>query len=119
MKSSGSISAFTTRNTYIIAAVLASAFFAIAAVAAPPSLERGKELFNGTALSGNGKSCADCHSNGKGLERTTVYDEDELADIVNQCIRKPLDGKGLEPTSTDMKSLIIYIRSLAASGNGG
>jgi len=118
MKSSCIVSTFATRDSYIVAAVLASALFAIAAVAVPPSLERGKVLFNGTALAGNGKSCVDCHPNGKGLERTSDYDEDELADIVNQCIRKPLDGKGLDPTSVDMKSLIIYIRSRAASGNG-
>ena len=101
-----------------IAALVSSILLPLTAMATDmPSLDRGRELFSGTTLGSNGKSCAGCHRDGKGLERISSYDEGELADIVNQCIRKPLAGKGLAPSSSDMRSLIIYIRSLNTSGS--
>ncbi|HTP65403.1 MAG TPA: cytochrome C, partial [Geobacteraceae bacterium] len=87
-------------------------FFASLALAAGPSLERGKELFNSTRLGTNGKSCAGCHQGGKRLAGAASHDEGELATIVNQCIATMLKGKPLDPGSADMKSLIMYIKSL-------
>jgi cytochrome c len=84
--------------------------------AAEPSIERGKELFNSTKLGSNGKSCATCHRDGKKLERAATYDEEELGEIINQCIKKPLDGKALELYSSDMKSLIMFVKSFAGPG---
>jgi cytochrome c peroxidase len=95
---------------------LIPALSASLALAADPSMERGKELFNGTTLGTNGKSCATCHQEGKRLESVVTYEEGELADIVNRCIEKPLKGKAIDPASTDMKSLIMYIRSFADAG---
>jgi len=98
-------------------AVAVAALMALTGMAASDtSLERGRELFNGSTLGSNGKSCGGCHRDGKGLEKAATYDEGELADIINQCIKKPLEGKGLDPSSGDMKSLINYIRSLASPG---
>lgn len=79
------------------------------------SLSKGKELFTGKQLGTSGKSCSTCHPNGKGLEKAAAYDEGELGEIINQCIRKPLKGKALDPASVEMKSLIVYIRSVTPS----
>lgn len=81
-----------------------------------PSVERGKELFSSAELGTSGKSCAACHPDGKKLESAAAYDEEQLAGIVNQCIKKPLQGKVLDPGSTEMKSLIMYIRTFAKPG---
>ena len=82
------------------------------AMAGGPSIERGRELFNGVQLGTNGKSCATCHREGKKLERAASYDERRLSGIINQCIEKALAGKSIDPASTDMKSLIMYIKGL-------
>jgi cytochrome c len=76
---------------------------------------KGKELFTGKKLGTNGKSCSTCHPDGKGLAKAAAYDGEELGTIINQCIIKPLKGTALEPTSTEMRSMILYIRSLAPS----
>ena len=83
---------------------------------AGPSMESGKELFSSTKLGTNGKSCATCHRDGKKLEQAATYDDGELGEIINQCIINPLEGKGLDPSSSDMKSLIIFIRGFARPG---
>jgi cytochrome c len=94
--------------------LLLLAFPAILRAGEGPSVERGKELFTGSTLGTNGKSCASCHSGGRKLEKAAAYAEDDLADIVNACISKPLAGKPLPTGSDEMKSLIMYIRTFAA-----
>lgn len=84
---------------------------------AAPSVEQGKQLFNSTDLGTNGKRCATCHPDGKGLETAAGYDRVNLEMIVNQCIKKPLKGKELAPDSAEMQSLVMYVQSLAAPGN--
>ena len=96
----------------IILCVLATAF--LTGAANTPSIERGRELFNSTALGTNGKSCASCHGDGSGLSGVAAIDGARLAGIVNQCIRNPLKGKGLAADSSDMKSLVMYLRTLGA-----
>jgi mono/diheme cytochrome c family protein len=92
-------------------------FLALVALAAPaiaidvPSMERGKELFTSTQLGTNGTSCAACHQDGKGLEGVAEYDDAQLGKIVNQCITKPLKGKALDPASSDLKSLVMYLKT--------
>lgn len=78
-----------------------------------PSIERGKQLFEGTTLGTNGKSCATCHPGGRRLEWAATFEEARLANIVNKCIANPLKGKTLAPDSDDMKSLIMYIKTFA------
>jgi cytochrome c len=91
--------------------MLAVASLAMAADVASPA--RGKELFTSKQLGTNGKSCSACHPYGKGLTKAATYDEEELGAIINQCILNPLKGKALDPASTEMKSLVLYIKSLA------
>ncbi len=95
--------------------ILLLALPAVATAGEGPSLERGKELFTARMLGTNGKSCAGCHPGGKKLEKAATYADDDLAEIINTCIRKPLAGKPLPTDSDDMKSMIIYIRTFGAS----
>ena len=95
-----------------VAAILAAvAFPAMAAEEA--SVEEGKKLFSSSELGTNGRSCATCHPGGKGLEEAGKSTDEELTEMVNQCIRKPLQGKGLDEGSAEMKSLVAYIKSVS------
>jgi mono/diheme cytochrome c family protein len=93
--------------------VMLTALAAPAVAAEQPSAARGKELFESTQLGTNGKSCAGCHPGGKKLEAAAGYDEEQLGEIINQCITRPLKGKALDPAASDMKSLIMYLRTFA------
>ncbi len=95
----------------VLILVLAAAAWGLATE--QPSLKRGEELFNSTQLGTSGKSCASCHPGGKKLEEAAGYKDDELAVIINQCITKPLKGKPLAADSTDLKSLIMYLKTFA------
>ena len=98
----------TATMTLILAALTASA----SAFALDPTA-RGRELFQSSRLGTNGKSCATCHANGRGLEEVGAYDDSELVKVVNQCIRESLAGKPPGATSTDMKALLAYLRSFS------
>lgn len=84
---------------------------AVAVVSSSP--ERGKELFNSSALGTNGKSCASCHSGGKGLEKVAASAPKKLEKVVNQCIVKALKGKALPANSPDLAALVSYLKTLA------
>jgi len=77
-----------------------------------PTIDTGKTLFESTRLGTSGKSCASCHPGGKGLEDSRYLEEVELVKLINLCISKPLAGTPLDPASTEMDSLVLYIRSL-------
>ncbi|MBV5340845.1 MAG: cytochrome C [Deltaproteobacteria bacterium] len=83
--------------------------------AAAPSLKSGQELFASDKLGTSGKSCDSCHPGGKGLNISAVLSDDDLADTINGCIAGPLKGKPLAPESADMKSLLLYLKSLAGA----
>ncbi len=74
------------------------------------SADNGKMLFNDPTLGTTGKSCNDCHPNGKGTEKAAGTND--LAKIVNGCITQALKGKALDPKSVEMQSLILYINSV-------
>lgn len=99
----------TSMATLTMLAVLVS----LAMATSQFSVDRGKEMFNSTALGTNGKSCASCHSEGKGLEEAAAFDRKELEKIVNQCIVRALKGKALAPGSPDLASLVAYLKTLA------
>lgn len=75
-----------------------------------PSVEKGKALFNDKKLGTSGKTCNDCHQNGKGMEKAGA--RKDLEQMVNNCIAGPLKGKQLKTDSVEMKSLVLYIKSL-------
>lgn len=94
--------------------LLAVSPFAVAAEG--PSFDRGKELFESVKLGTSGKSCASCHPGGRKLEWAATFDEEKLKGIINECIKKPLKGKAIDPGSDDMKSLLMYVQSFAGPG---
>jgi mono/diheme cytochrome c family protein len=90
-----------------------------AAAAAPePTVARGAEIFASPALGTSGETCAGCHPAGKGIEDLGEYDDNRLAEVVNACITKPLQGQALAADSVEMRSLILYLRSLKPQGGG-
>lgn len=81
-----------------------------------PSVERGRKLFASDKLGTSGKSCAACHKDGKELKSVSTSSDADLADIINGCIVGALKGKPLETESSDMKSLLQYLKIFAATG---
>ena len=92
---------------------LALTLFATTGMAGKSSVEMGKKLFNDPTLSGstNDRTCNSCHDNGSGLEKSG--NNKKLAKIINRCIIGPLKGKKLDGRSIEMRSLKMYIHSLA------
>jgi len=84
-----------------------------------PSLEMRKLLFNSEKLGTSGKSCASCHMDVNKLKSVAAYDEDDLVDMVNRCIAGPLKGKKLDAGSAEMKSLVLYLKSLKSQTTAG
>ena len=81
-----------------------------------PAVETGKQLFSSAKLGTSGKSCATCHQNASKLKVVAAADEEELAEIINQCIAGPLKGRKLAPGSAEMKAMVLYLKSLTAPG---
>lgn len=88
------------------------ALLAAAPASAKDPIDHGSELFYGTALSVNGKSCSTCHPRGKTLEELPYLKQQHLPMIVNECIRKGLEGFAIPVDSPDMEDLIAYMRNL-------
>lgn len=79
------------------------------------SVEHGKKLFNSPGLGGstNGKSCNSCHPDGAKLEKAGA--NKQLSKAINRCVTDPLGGNKIDGRSGEMKSLKMYIKSLAQS----
>lgn len=77
------------------------------------SVDLGSRLFKDAWLgsSRNDKSCNTCHANGKGLENAGKLTN--LSFMINKCIRGPMEGTGIDEETVAMKSLVLYIKSLA------
>ncbi|HTZ18604.1 MAG TPA: hypothetical protein VMB78_09225 [Dissulfurispiraceae bacterium] len=84
--------------------------------------EKGKALFNDPKAFGGEVSCASCHPDGKGLEKSGEKGKKawanpggkwlKLQDAINVCIVMANKGKAIDPHSADMKNLVAYIKSL-------
>ena len=75
------------------------------------SVENGKILFNDPKLGTNGKTCNTCHRDGKGLENAAK--RADLDEMVSSCIKASLKGKFFEANSVEVRSLSLYIKSMA------
>lgn len=77
------------------------------------SVETGKKLFNDPSLGGstNDKSCNSCHADGKGLEQAGA--KENLSEIINRCVTGQLGGAKIDGRTVEMRSLKMYIQSLA------
>jgi cytochrome c len=76
------------------------------------TVAKGKELFNNPGLGGsaNQSSCGSCHPDGRGLKN--AGSKENLTDMINMCIERPLKGQALDAASPEMKALQLYIKSL-------
>ncbi len=97
----------------ILMTVVAVMGLAGGAWAETASVERGKELFAnpGLGASQNAMSCTVCHKGGAGMEKAGA--NPQLAGMINRCIQGPLEGEPLHVESVAMKSLVLYLQSLA------
>ena len=80
------------------------------------SVEYGRKLWVGTELSSNGVSCAQCHPNAANTHPETypkfqkqIGRVSALWEMINFCIRGPLQGTDLKPDSKEMIALQAYI----------
>lgn len=99
-----------------IATVISSVILGAAALAAAvegPTAELGKTLFESTRLGSNGKSCASCHPRGKGLAEIDAYDDGQLKEMINFCIRDALKGRMFAMDSQELEAMLAYLRSLS------
>jgi cytochrome c len=77
-----------------------------------PSIELGRKLFNEVQPGITGKTCADCHKDGAGLEKSGSSEHHPA--MINKCATNALHGKPLATDSVEMQSLMLYINSLKA-----
>jgi cytochrome c peroxidase len=103
------------KSLLIISMLLITGFHAYAIEA--PSLGLGKTLFDSTELGTKGLSCAACHPQGKGLDKIGDFNDTELKDIINACLRDALGGKLISPDSQEMNALVGYVRMFQKSAN--
>ena len=75
-----------------------------------PSLGLGKTLFESVKLGTKDRSCVTCHPHGKGLDMVGDFNDTELKDIINACLRDALGGQLISPESQEMNALVSYVR---------
>ena len=75
-----------------------------------PSLSLGKTLFESEELGTKGRSCTTCHQNGKGLDMVGDFNDTELKDIINACLRDALGADTISLESQEMNALVGFVR---------
>lgn len=100
-------------KSLVLGTILLLGLFAGAAVAGEASVELGQKLFNDPKLGNgtSGKSCNSCHAGGNGMEKAGK--RADLAAMINQCIVGALKGQKIDTSAVEMRSLKMYIASLA------
>ena len=76
-----------------------------------PTLSLGKGLFESTELGTKGRGCVTCHEQGKGLEMIGDFNDTELKDIINACLRDAMGGQLMSTESQELEALLGYVRS--------
>ena len=99
--------------SHLVGATLALVFYGTTALAVNPSVELGEKMFNnpGLGASQNAISCNTCHPKGDGMAKAAA--NPQLTAVINKCIKGPLKGEALTEDTVAMKSLVLYIKSLA------
>jgi len=76
----------------------------------------GRELWVSAELGNNGVSCAQCHPNGANTHPETYPKFQQqlgkvvaLRDMINWCLRNPLEGDPLELDSAEMIAIEAYL----------
>ena len=78
-----------------------------------PTLEYGKTLFESKDLGTKQRSCSSCHPEGKGLELTGDFNDSELKDIINACIRDAMGGTLFATDAQELDALLNYVRQFS------
>ena len=76
-----------------------------------PTLSLGKTLFESTELGTKGRGCVSCHEQGKGLDMIGDFNDTELMDIINACLRDAMGGQLMSTESQELEALLVYVRS--------
>ena len=84
------------------------------------TVSRGKALFSDPNLGGNGKSCADCHTEDSLREVRNNYPKWDvslskmvsLEERLNKMVVSKLEGKAFQVEDERLTSLALYIKSL-------
>ena len=76
-----------------------------------PTLGLGKTLFETTELGTKGRGCVTCHAEGKGLDMIGDFNDTQLKDIINACLRDAVGAKMISLESQEMVALLGYVRS--------
>ncbi|EDP76344.1 hypothetical protein [Hydrogenivirga sp. 128-5-R1-1] len=78
-------------------------------------VKKGDELWHSPKLGKNGLTCANCHPDGANANPHTfpkfqdnVGKVATLREMINWCIKRPLEGKELPEDSEEMKALEAY-----------
>jgi len=79
-------------------------------------VKEGRKVFTDPGLGENGIVCAQCHPNGANTHPETypkfqkqLGKVAQMWEMVNWCIRNPLEGKDLAVDSAQMTSILTYI----------
>ena len=97
------------RSIVLLGILLLTGFHASALEA--PSLNLGQTLFESVELGTKGLSCATCHPQGKGLDMIGDFNDSELKDIINACLRDALKAEPISLESQEMISLVGFVRT--------
>lgn len=97
------------KSLYVLGLLLLTASSARAIES--PSLDLGKTLFESAALGSKGQSCMTCHAQGKGLDMVGDFNDAELKDIINACLRDALGAATISSESQEMNALLAYVRT--------
>ena len=80
------------------------------------AVTKGREVFTDPKLGSNGVVCAQCHPNAANTHPETYPKFQKqlgrvsaMWEMVNWCIRNPLEGKDLAPDSSEMIAIQAYI----------
>ena len=82
-----------------------------------PSLSLGKALFDSAELGTKSRSCATCHPQGKGLDKVGDFNDAELKDIINACLRDAIGSQTISLESQEMNALVGYVRMFEKTAN--
>ena len=80
------------------------------------AVKAGREVFTDAKLGSNGVVCAQCHPNGANTHPETypkfqkqLGKVAQMWEMVNWCIRNPLEGKNLAADDPRMNAILSYI----------
>ncbi|WP_298036894.1 cytochrome C [uncultured Desulfuromonas sp.] len=92
---------------------LALLFFGAAAAIGfeGPSADIGRILYDSPKLGSSGNSCSSCHPVSRGLKNIVRLNDASLKTAINACLQSALLGRLMDGESTEMNSLLLYLRS--------